>query len=87
MRYSLFSAAVLAVTSVLATDPTSGFDPISVPTNLQAVAVGDTLNIVWDATSSVSAAVTTVNIYLLEGASQSTLQVAADPIACKSQQS
>ncbi|ESZ97941.1 hypothetical protein SBOR_1664 [Sclerotinia borealis F-4128] len=73
MRYQFVSAAILAsISSVFA--QTAGFDAISVPTNGQAVSVGDVLDITWAA----NALSGTVTIKLLEGASPSTLSY--DPV-------
>lgn len=77
----LFSAGLLSFLVASVAAQTTGFDAIVSPTEGEVVTVGQTLNIKWD--STVDAPIT---ITLLQGASQSTLQL-GDAIASKSQTS
>lgn len=84
MKFTTSAAAFLAlVSSVFAGpyDPTPGFNTISVPTNLQALAAGDTLDITW---TPATFADKTVSIILLQGATQGTLQPNTVPVASMS---
>lgn len=74
MRYSFISAAVLAFTSIVsAAVPTSGFDQITVPSkNIDTVKVGDVYTIQWVSTAAYPG---TITISLMQGASNTTLQV------------
>jgi len=66
----LFSAGILSLLVASVAAQTSGFDPITAPTEDQVATAGSTLDIVWE--STVSEAVT---ITLLQGATQATLQL------------
>ncbi len=75
MQYSFLSAAILALSSVVAAQ-TPGFDSITAPTQDQSVAAGTTLNIVWEPTNF-TAPTDTVTITLLQGNTVGTLSLGA----------
>ena len=77
MRFNYFAASILAFASYVAAQ-TSGFDPISYPTQDLEVTPGSTLDIVWESTVTGK-----VTITLLQGASSTSLEL-GDVVACKS---
>jgi hypothetical protein len=73
MQYTFVKAALLALaatTSVLA-QATEGFQPIQKPALGDVVTAGETYTIEWEATEPVTA----LNIVLLQGSSNITLQI------------
>jgi hypothetical protein len=83
MQIAFSAAALLALAcSVLAADPTEGFDPISAPAKDQELVAGETATITWQAAPT-KYDEETISIYLMAGKSPSTLQVESEPIACK----
>jgi hypothetical protein len=73
MRYSFISAAILALSSSVFAQ-TTGFDPISSPTQDQNVPAGTSLDILWQPSTTYTG---TITITLLEGATPSTLALGA----------
>jgi len=75
MRSSFISAAVLAFAStIFATNPTPGFDPITLPFQDQNVPAGQPFDIVWSPSKDYTG---TVTIQLLQGATIGTLSAGA----------
>lgn len=74
---SSVGALVAYIGSALA--QTEGFDSMTIPTKGQVLSAGQTLDITWEYESQYDG---TVTIELLQGASQSTLQI-GDTIAGK----
>ncbi len=73
MRSSFISAALLAFAStVFATNPTPGFDPITLPIQDQNVPAGQPFDIVWSPSAGYTG---TITIQLLQGATISSLSV------------
>lgn len=83
MKFTTSAAAFVGlVSSVFAQyDPTSGFDAITVPTDLQQLTAGNTLDITWEPATYADK---TVSIILLQGADQGTLEPNTNPIASMS---
>lgn len=71
MRFAFSSAAFLAFASS-ALAQTSGFDPITVPTNNADVPAGQTLTVQWEPSTNYTG---TVSLLLLGGATPSTLEL------------
>lgn len=72
MKFTISSIVALATFLGSALAQTEGFDSITVPTNNQALTAGETLDITWEYSSAYDG---TVTIVLLQGASQSTLEI------------
>lgn len=80
MQYSFVKACLLALASTTAVlAQTAGFDVITAPARNEVIAAGSTFTITW--TSSDPAG--KISLVLLEGASNTTLQI-GDTIASKS---
>ncbi|KAK3936000.1 Ser-Thr-rich glycosyl-phosphatidyl-inositol-anchored membrane family-domain-containing protein [Diplogelasinospora grovesii] len=72
MRFTAAAALFAFAASVLAQNPTDGFDPIVKPTKGEKVPAGSTYDIEWQPNATFTG---TVSIALLGGASPSTLQI------------
>jgi hypothetical protein len=72
MRFTAAAALFAFAASVLAQNPTDGFDPIVKPTKGEKVPAGSTYDIEWQPNATFTG---TVTIALLGGASPSTLQI------------
>ncbi len=71
MRSSSISVAILAfASSVLATSPTPGFDPITLPFPDENVPAGKPFDIVWEPSKNYTG---TVTLQLLQGSTINTL--------------
>ncbi|RKU46053.1 hypothetical protein DL546_002671 [Coniochaeta pulveracea] len=71
MRFTLTTAVLAFASSVLAADPTDGFDVISKPGQDEQVPAGATYEVTWEPNSNYTG---TISLSLLGGASQGTLQ-------------